>query len=143
MKLRWAQCLCVSTPPLDGEGRARRAAVLVDDLDPVPAAFEQETDGVVAGCVSSVITVDVPMQCGVGRRVAGAQGDALRFVAEIAGHEQGGARRRIDDPERVVGPLKERGIDPSTADPAQMAVTYWNGSAWQPEVCTIPEAEVP
>jgi hypothetical protein len=41
----------------------------------------------------------------------------------------------------VVGPLNEYGIDPTTADPAQMAVTYWNGADWQPEVCTIPQAD--
>jgi len=43
----------------------------------------------------------------------------------------------------MVGPLRERGIDPPTADPAQMAVTYWNGSAWKPEVCTIPQGNEP
>jgi hypothetical protein len=41
----------------------------------------------------------------------------------------------------VVGPLNERGIDPTTAGPDQFAVTYWNGTAWQDEVCTIPQAE--
>jgi len=43
----------------------------------------------------------------------------------------------------VVGPFHERGIDPATADPAQLAVTYWNGSTWQPEVCTIPQLKQP
>lgn len=41
----------------------------------------------------------------------------------------------------VVGPLNEHGIDPAAADPAQLEVTYWNGASWQPEVCTIPQAE--
>ncbi len=48
---------------------------------------------------------------------------------------------RLSDGLWVVGPLNERGIDPSTADPAQMTVTYWNGAAWQPEVCAIPQAD--
>lgn len=41
----------------------------------------------------------------------------------------------------LIGPLDERGIDPASADPAQMVVSYWNGSTWQPEVCAIPQAE--
>lgn len=41
----------------------------------------------------------------------------------------------------VVGPLNERGVDPETADPDQLTVTYWNGAAWQPEMCTIPQAD--
>jgi len=41
----------------------------------------------------------------------------------------------------VVGPLIERGVDPTTADSDQLTVTYWNGISWQPEMCTIPQAE--
>jgi serine/threonine-protein kinase len=48
---------------------------------------------------------------------------------------------RLTDGLWVVGPLNERGIDLTTADPAQMAVTYWNGTAWQPEVCAVPQAD--
>ncbi len=48
---------------------------------------------------------------------------------------------RLTDAMWVVGPLIERGIDPTTAGPDQLSVTYWNGTAWQPEVCTIPQAE--
>lgn len=56
---------------------------------------------------------------------------AFRFDRDLA----------VADAMWVVGPFNERGIDPATADPAQMVVTYWNGASWQPEVCTIPQAE--
>jgi len=39
----------------------------------------------------------------------------------------------------IIGPLNERGVDPATADPDQLTVTYWNGTAWQPDVCSIPQ----
>lgn len=41
----------------------------------------------------------------------------------------------------VVGPLEERGIAPATTDLEQFEVTYWNGVSWQPEVCSIPQAD--
>ena len=47
---------------------------------------------------------------------------------------------RLTDGMWVVGPLEEREIDPTTASPEQLAVNYWNGSVWQPEVCAIPQA---
>jgi hypothetical protein len=40
----------------------------------------------------------------------------------------------------IVGPLEQRGIDAETLNPAELTVTYWNGSTWQPEVCAIPQA---
>lgn len=49
------------------------------------------------------------------------------------------SRLRLTDALWIVGPLQERGIDPGTLDPAQLTVTYWNGSGWQPEVCAIPQ----
>ncbi len=48
---------------------------------------------------------------------------------------------RLTDAMWVVGPLNERGIDLASAEPDELTVTYWNGTAWQPEVCTIPPAE--
>jgi hypothetical protein len=41
----------------------------------------------------------------------------------------------------VVGPLVEAGIDPTTAGPDQLTVSYWNGTAWQPEVCSISQTD--
>jgi len=48
---------------------------------------------------------------------------------------------RLTDGIWVVGPLNERGIDPATAEPDALTVTYWNGTAWQAEACTIPQAD--
>jgi hypothetical protein len=39
---------------------------------------------------------------------------------------------------------KQTGIDPETVETAEhLSVAYWNGAAWQPEVCSIPQAAVP
>jgi hypothetical protein len=51
------------------------------------------------------------------------------------------ARLQLTDAMWIVGPLLERGIEPATLDPAQLTVTYWNGSTWQPDVCAIPQTE--
>ncbi len=48
---------------------------------------------------------------------------------------------RLTDGMWVVGPLNERGIDLASAEPDELTVTYWNGSAWQPDVCAIPQAD--
>jgi len=49
---------------------------------------------------------------------------------------------RVTDGMWVVGPLEGREIDPEVeASPEQLAVTYWNGTDWQPEVCAIPQAD--
>lgn len=49
---------------------------------------------------------------------------------------------RLTDGMWVVGPLKDREIDHEIeARPDQLGVTYWNGTAWQPEVCAIPQAK--
>jgi serine/threonine-protein kinase len=48
---------------------------------------------------------------------------------------------RLSDGLWVVGPLRERGIDLARAEPDALTVTYWNGSAWQPDVCAIPQAD--
>jgi len=56
---------------------------------------------------------------------------AFRFDGEL----------RLEDALWVVGPLEERGLDPRTAGPDQLTVTYWNGTTWQSEVCTIPQVE--
>ncbi len=50
---------------------------------------------------------------------------------------------RLTDGMWIVGPLEERGIDPTTASPDQLSVTYWNGTSWQPEVCATPQAKRP
>jgi hypothetical protein len=47
----------------------------------------------------------------------------------------------LDDAMWIIGPLKERGIDTEGADPEQFTVSYWNGAAWQSEVCAIPQAD--
>lgn len=49
---------------------------------------------------------------------------------------------RLTDGMWVIGPLEDREIDQEIeARPDQLGVTYWNGTAWQPEVCAIPQAE--
>ena len=49
---------------------------------------------------------------------------------------------RLTDGMWVVGPFEGREIDPEiAARPDQLGVTYWNGTAWQPEVCAVPQAE--
>ncbi len=46
----------------------------------------------------------------------------------------------LDDRVWIISPLKERGIDPARAEPGEFTVTYWNGAAWQPEPCQVPQA---
>jgi hypothetical protein len=54
----------------------------------------------------------------------------------------------FDDKLRLANALWDRstldrfGIDAETAErPEHLSVTYWNGADWQPDVCTIPQAE--